>query len=178
MTGSESLIPLSDYARESRLRLTPSLRCAESTARANKRMSTKKRFDRYLYRKYDEQAKQAARALLSRSGFVVVDNPDKYAADLIAQKGDEPSFFVEVEVKDVWKGDTFPYDSLQIPERKKKFAVHRTVFMIWNSEINHCASFWSDSVWGSELKVIPNKRGPEGEKFFQIPLSKIKFSKL
>jgi len=141
-------------------------------------VAVKKRFDKHLYRKYDEQAKQASRALLSKSGFVVVDNPDVYAADLIAQRGEEPSFFVEVEVKDVWKGDTFPYDSLQIPERKKKFVINKTVFMIWNSELNQCASFWSDSVWGSELKVIPNKRGPEGEKFFQIPLTKVKFSKL
>ena len=141
-------------------------------------MSVKKKFDKYLHQKYDDRAKTASKALLKAKGYDVVDNPNPYAEDLIAQKGSDAPFFVEVEIKDLWKGSEFPFQTVQLPERKKKFAVNKTVFMIWNSETTHCACFSSDAIWGVALKEVPNKKGPEGERLFQIPLSKIKFRKL
>ena len=82
-------------------------------------MGVRKKFDKELYDIYDSVSKEAARDALQKKGYTVCDNIDKYAQDLVAEK-DGKMFLVETEVKNVWKGPEFPYDTVQLPERKKK----------------------------------------------------------
>jgi len=136
-------------------------------------MGVRKPFDKDLYEKYDEAAKEAAKDALRKKGYVVFDNPDKYAQDLIAEK-DGKQFLVETEVKILrnWDGMNFPYDTVQLPERKKKFFKKRTLFFIWNKELSHAVTFWSDDVKDIEPVEVPNKYRYKGELFFQIPIGK------
>ena len=134
----------------------------------------RKTFNKSLYAKYDEQAKQATWKALESRGYSVANNPNKYAQDLLANKGDK-SFCVECEVKAVWKGENFPYGSVQLPERKKKFFDKPTLFFIWNNNLTRAVLFWDHHVTDLEPVEVPNKYLDREEKFFQIPLSRVKF---
>ena len=46
-------------------------------------------------------------------------NPDTYGIDLIVDN----TFYCEVEVKHNWKGKDFPFSTLQLSDRKRKFAI-------------------------------------------------------
>lgn len=140
-------------------------------------MGVRKKFDKDLYDIYDSVAKEAARDALQKKGYTVCDNIDKYAQDLVAEK-DGKMFLVETEVKNVWKGPEFPYDTVQLPERKKKFFKERTLFFIWNAELTHAIVFWSDDVKDLEPVEVPNKYRYKGEYFFQIPVGKNELARL
>ena len=140
-------------------------------------MGVRKKFDKDLYDTYDSIAKEAAKDALQKKGYTVCDNTDKYAQDLVAEKEGE-MFLVETEVKNVWKGPEFPYDTVQLPERKKKFFKERTLFFIWNAELTHAIVFWSDDVKHLEPVEVPNKYRYKGEYFFQIPVGENELARL
>ncbi len=140
-------------------------------------MGVRKKFDKDLYDTYDSIAKEAAKDALQKKGYTVCDNTDKYAQDLVAEKDGE-MFLVETEVKNVWKGPEFPYDTVQLPERKKKFFKERTLFFIWNAELTHAIVFWSDDVKDLEPVEVPNKYRYKGEYFFQIPVGENELARL
>ena len=138
----------------------------------------RKEFSKQLYKKYDDLARAATKEHLKKErGYNTVDHHDKYAQDLIASKPDEwgvhlsEPFCVECEVKAVWSGAKFPYDTVQLPERKKKFFNKLTLFYIWNKELTHAVTFWSEKVKHLTTVEVKNKYVKEGERFFQIPLS-------
>ena len=139
-------------------------------------MSARKPFDKKLYEKYDKLARIATKAHLKKKGFTAVDHHDKYAQDLIASKTDEwgvnysDPFCVECEVKIVWSGPNFPYDTVQLPQRKKKFFKELTLFYIWNKELTHAVMFWSQKVKHLKPVEVKNKYVGRGEYFYQIPL--------
>ena len=57
----------------------------------------KKRFDRDLYKLYDELAKDATRLYNQKIGNPLTDNPNRYKQDLMCD-----DYMVECEVKLVW----------------------------------------------------------------------------
>ena len=77
-----------------------------------------KRFDLDMFDLTDSPAREATKQYLSRKGYTAIDNPDKYCADLII----EDLCYIECECKLVWKGSRFPWPSVHLPQRKKKFA--------------------------------------------------------
>ena len=130
-----------------------------------------KKFDKALYKKYDESAKDRTKKFLRSRGYEVKDHPNKYAQDLVATK-DESEFLVECEVKLVWDKPKLPFDTIQLPERKKKFFKKRTVFFIWNKALDDAIYFWSDHVKHIKPIEVKNKFVKSGELFYQIPLDK------
>lgn len=130
----------------------------------------RKRFDRKLYEECDQRARDATTTYLVSIGYDVKPHPDRYAQDLVATK-DGSSHMVECEMKLVWNGDNFPYPTLQLPERKKKFFTPPTQFFIWNSDALHALSFWSRDIENLEPVEVPNKYVYSGEMFFQIPIA-------
>ncbi len=137
----------------------------------------KKRFDKALYDKYDKAARQRTQLHLERKGYKVREHPDHYAQDLIATKGGK-DLLVECEVKVVWDTDKFPYDTVQLPERKKKFFVEPTLFYIWNNKLNKAITFFSEDVKHLTPVEVPNKYVCKGEYFFQIPMDLTKTIKV
>ena len=96
--------------------------------------STRKVFSKSLFDETDTSARAAAKLYWQSLGHTVEDHPDRYAVDLIVDTGTE-TFYCEVEIKKVWSGTTFKYDTLQIPERKSKFAKldKPAYFMVFNN---------------------------------------------
>ena len=136
-------------------------------------MTVKKRFDKSLYKMYDELAKDATKLYNEGLGQTLTDNPDRYRQDLVAD-----SHLVECEVKLVWDTDEFPYDTVQLPQRKAKFFDKLTKFYIWNKSLTRAATFWSDDIKDLEPVEVPNKYVYKGEYFFQIPLDMVEFVEL
>lgn len=134
-------------------------------------MTARKRFDRELYQQYDQRARETTTKYLTTLGYLVEDHPDRYAQDLIVYSApDKIEYLAECEVKLVWQGDMFPYDTVQLPERKGKFFDELTRFFIWNKELTHAMTFFSATIAELDPVEVPNKYVHSGEFFYQIPL--------
>ena len=137
-------------------------------------MGAKKQFDRSLYEQYDQKARQATMAYLKQTGMDVCEHPDRYAQDLIAFAPlDDCEYHVECEVKIVWKGQEFPYDSVQLPQRKQKFFDGKTKFFIWNKDLDTAVTFWDTDIDDLVPVEVPNKYIAKGEYFYQIPMERV-----
>jgi hypothetical protein len=134
----------------------------------------RKRFDRELFNETDGTARDSAKKYWTSLGHTVEDHPDRYAVDLIVTAGTEV-FYCEVEIKKVWKGAEFKYDTLQIPERKSKFAKldKPAYFMIFNNERSHAFICSHTDLLDSPVVEVPNKYVYKGEMFFQVPITKL-----
>ena len=126
-----------------------------------------------MYNLYDELAKDATKLYSEGQGQTLTDKPDKYRQDLVAD-----DHLVECEVKIVWDSEEFPYDTVQLPQRKQKFFDKTTRFFIWNKSLTKAATFWSDDIKDLEPVEVPNKYVYKGEYFFQIPLDLVEFVSL
>jgi len=127
----------------------------------------RKKFNNKLYEQNDNKARVSAKKYWNSIGIKVTDNPDKYGPDLLFDDGS----FLEVEVKHTWLDD-FPFATVQLPERKEKFAKLSCKFMIFNKTLTKAFLIDSDIVLESDKKKIKNRYMPEGEFFFQIPVDK------
>lgn len=136
--------------------------------------STRKVFSKSLFDETDTSARAAAKLYWQSLGYTVDDHPDRYAVDLIVDTGTE-TFYCEVEIKKVWSGTTFKYDTLQIPERKSKFAKldKPAYFMVFNNEVTHAFLCPSSILLSSPVVEVPNKYVYKGEMFFQVPINLI-----
>ncbi len=137
-----------------------------------------KEFSQDLFDSNDSRARTRVLTYLrENTGLHVVENLDKYGPDLVAFRGFQPSYYIEVEVKHVWKDPTkFPYDTVQLPQRKEKYSKLKLPVQFWLLNTTLEAAI---IIEGSELsKVSPvevrNKYISEGEMFFQIPTSDCK----
>ena len=136
--------------------------------------SPRKRFDKNLYDSNDSTARTAGKIYWRSFSYQAEDNPDRYGADLIVNTGWEV-FYSEVEIKRVWSGPLFKYDTLQIPERKRKFTVldMPCMFLVLNNEQTHAFVCSSDLLSKSPVVEVPNKYVYKGEMFFQVPVSEL-----
>lgn len=143
---------------------------------------TRKRFDRQLYEANDKLAKENVLKLFNkmRKKYDVVDNPKKRGVDLFVERHGEHTFNIECEIKRVWKDQKFPYDSIQFPQRKKKFAEldKPTLFVMFNNDQSAFVAVTSNDLLSSPLAEVPNKYVYKGEMFFQVPLEKAVFNNL
>jgi len=137
-------------------------------------MTARKGFDRELFLKYDGAAKEATLAFLGGDAREYTEN--RYAQDITYTDTVGRQRFAECEVKRVWKGWDFPYDSVQLPERKKKFFDKPTLFFIWNEDCTRAAMFWSYNIEDLEPVEVSNRYIRKGEYFYQIPLDRVSFT--
>jgi len=130
-----------------------------------------KRFDLDMFDLTDRPAREATKQYLSRKGYTAIDNPDKYCADLII----EDLCYIECECKLVWKGSRFPWPSVHLPQRKKKFAkLEMPVrFYIWNKEYSHAMRILGEQLTDDKLIEVPNRMIAKGEYFYDIPTNEI-----
>lgn len=127
-------------------------------------------FSPEAFNRADALARETTTKYLEGKGYSVHPHPNMYAQDLVAVK-DGKTFLVECEQKSLWKGRRFPFQSVQLPERKKKFFAEKTLFFIWNNEWDSAMVFWSHHIKDLEPVEVPNRRIAKGEYFYQIPLT-------
>ena len=129
-------------------------------------------FQQDVFDKYDDPAREMAKRFWERIGYEATDNPDKYGTDLLVT-GKGKTFTCEVEVKSVWHGVTFHFDSLHIPVRKAKFLNKSVKFMIFNNSLTHAAIVGHNAVVNAPIIEVPNIHIAKGERFFDIAKSEI-----
>jgi hypothetical protein len=135
----------------------------------------KKRFDRDLFSENDTLARAAGKRYWESQGYTVEDNPDRYGPDLLVTTHDTERFYSEVEIKKVWSGKEFAYDTLQIPGRKKKFLLleRPCFFIVFNNEQTHGFLCTHSELAAAPLVEVSNKYVRAGELFYQVPISKL-----
>lgn len=135
----------------------------------------KKPFDRSLYAENDSLARAAGKRYWHSQGYTVEDNGDRYGPDLIVTTHENEKFYCEVEIKKVWSGKDFAYDTLQIPERKKKFLLleRPCIFIVFNNKQTYGFLCTHSELAASPLVEVSNKYVRAGELFYQVPINKL-----
>ncbi len=139
----------------------------------------KKKFSQELFNENDVACRNAAEGVKQELGIdKLEDNPNVYGVDLIGSLDGEFVSYVEVERKLVWEGKDFPYQTVNLPGRKKKFVdlILPTQFVIFNKDYSYAIIIHRDVVAASPTKFISTIYS-QGEKFFDIPLSACKIVK-
>lgn len=140
----------------------------------------RKKFDKDLHAKHDKSAKEVAIKLLKKLGVKAVEPPRKTDVDLHVYQGEDHIYNVEVEVKNVWSGHDFPYESVQFPHRKEKYAKldKPTIFLMFNKQLDCYLAVTGKDLLASPVAMVRNKYVKFGENFFQVPLDKVAFDDL
>ena len=136
-----------------------------------------KRFDAELFASNDERARAAVCNYLNSEGVYAGPADDKFGPDLAVYVGYKHKYFIECEIKLVWKPeqDQFPWDTIQIPERKLKYIQGTTKdveFWILRSDCRMAVVIPDAAVSSSPLVEVPNKFNKSGELFMQVPIEK------
>ena len=129
----------------------------------------RKQFSEAFHGKHDKPARIRTMEYMLVKGYEIWENPNIYGQDLIAE-GSKGKFYVECEVKTVWDTDKFPFDTVQLPERKSKFFTSPTLFFIWNKMLTTALLFKSNDIKDLTPVEVSNKYITSGEFFYQIPL--------
>ncbi len=129
-----------------------------------------KRFDQNLYDQYDQFGRDRVIMYYRSLGIELKNNPDQYGVDLIAYEDGEKIGYVEVEVRASWKSHEFPFDSLHVPERKKKLLANDLHTVLVSVNCYGTQAFICDYriVLASPLLESPNRYINKGERFYKV----------
>lgn len=157
---------------------------------------TRKPFDEKLFAENDARARAAVMAALNQDGIYAQPNPDKYGPDLEVYVGFKHKYYIECEIKRVWKSEynVFPWSTVQVPERKLKFARLGNITPSGRFPPAHTwkeCEYWilredcqiaviiPESILSlSKLVEVPNSQIASGEKFFQVDINQCIVRKL
>jgi hypothetical protein len=117
--------------------------------------------------------------MMARLGFDIDNSEDQYAPD-IEIRGNDGAIVahIEVEVKHAWDYGVFPFDTIQLPERRKKSADIGCRFAMLNRHHTRMAYILPHVLLQSPLVEVANKYVKSGEMFYQVPTSEAIFYQL
>lgn len=139
-----------------------------------------KRFDKKLFNQNDPKSRNVVKEYFKKHDVVLKDNDDKYGVDLISE---DESVKFEIERRLVWDKKDFPYDDINLPERKAKFFLENNVsYIIISKNYSHIGiilgcdikKYLNDDC----LKESRNKFVKSGELFYKLPKTEFKWIKL
>lgn len=140
----------------------------------------KKAFDARLHSRNDPKTRKLVKKFFKQFNVILTDHVNKYDVDLITEDG---QIKVEVERRLNWEGEKFPYDTVHVLERKKKFFLNGDTHYCIISKDNNYLGFISARVIqrymvDTLLKNNPNKYVQSGEYVYPIPTAEFEFYKL
>ena len=147
-------------------------------------MGIRKKFSQELYDQYDHKAKKICKEYYKKLNVILMENSDKYGPDLKyysnfdAFEKHEHTGFIECEVKRVWKDYSFPFESVQFPERKARYVYQSDVpvtFFMLNAKCDRALIVDGKDVLKSPMREVKNMYVSKVEWFFQVPLDKVTF---
>lgn len=129
-----------------------------------------KRFDPVAHAQHDRPAKEVVLRFL-RQYYEARINPDIYGPDIVYFV-EKDTWFAEVEVKPGWAAGDFPWHTVHIPERKRKFLAYRqVVFFVLRRDMRLAVAFTADAVERTAMvRCVANITGTPDELFFDVPL--------
>lgn len=147
-----------------------------------KYIMVRKAFDEQLYADNDTLAKATVASAFNRDGLYCRVNDDLYGPDLCVYLGYKHKYFVECEIKRVWAGgETFPWETIQIPHRKEKLINGTTKpveFWVLSADLKWAVIIPEEVIVASPVVEVPNRLVSTGELFYQVPVSQCIIRKL
>jgi hypothetical protein len=139
-----------------------------------------KQFDQKLFNQNDPKSREVVKTYLAANNIPVDDNPDKYGVDLISTDG---SLKIEVERRLVWDYFEFPFNDINLPERKAKFFVENNVaYIIVSKDYSRLGIINGKTIKEyintKNLKENRNRLVDSGELFYKLPKDKFKWVKV
>jgi hypothetical protein len=104
--------------------------------------------------------------------WTVQENPDKYKIDLIIKENENIKFLVEVEHRPIWGNGKFPYHTVHVPFRKKKFVTldFPIMYCIVNKDGTQMLVIGKEKFINNTPIEVPNAKVPVGEYFYDISI--------
>ena len=109
-------------------------------------------------------------------GLTCIENPNKYAVDLVVYRKDEICGYIEVEKRD-WGMKHCPYETIHIAQRKEKLFINNKPTMIFVVTRDFENAYWCDSedVKTASLIEVPNRSVQHDEYFYDVPITKFQY---
>ena len=126
----------------------------------------KRQFNKEAYDECDGKAREAISDFLKNLGFTVEKNEEDYKVDIKALRPEGH----ELEVRTVWEGDKFPFDSIHIPYRKKKVIDSNRYVFFWVLRKDYKKAYVVDGRDVQDTEVKNVKANGIWEKFYDVPL--------
>jgi hypothetical protein len=129
----------------------------------------KKPFSPEQYKQDDKPAKIIVANYVGRRWDKIVIEGEQYGADLRVIENDRIVGYIEIERRHNWVGE-FPFDSVHVPERKKKFfeLEYPTVLFSLRSDLRQALYCKGNEILNSPIEERDNKYC-SGELFFIVP---------
>tara|TARA_R110000824_G_scaffold292235_1_gene480625 strand:+ start:78 stop:530 length:453 start_codon:yes stop_codon:yes gene_type:complete len=136
----------------------------------------RKPFNKQLHDENDPKARQAVMAFANQRGLIIRENSDIYGIDLFISGTSRTGHVyedmpVEVERRECWSGEHFPFTTIHIPERKTKFFKTNILYAIVNKTYNKFMFCYSDNIIKYGTQEVSNKYMTKGEYFYNVPLN-------
>ena len=143
------------------------------SARVSPAYDHRKTFTRELYNRHDNVAKMIGKSLLSQMKYQVINEEEGYGShDFIVSKNDEP-FKVEVEQKNAWINENFPFTSHRVSYRKR--TSQADIFIQVSKSGNYVAMCPMSVVHASPIVRTNTSLGTVNEPFFDVPCSAMRY---
>jgi hypothetical protein len=139
-------------------------------------MSWTKTFEQDLHDKYDAPAKEAVANYLTKLGYEILPNPDKYGVDLLVNHNGIGIGVIEVEVRQ-WS-PVCPFPTIHVPSRKTKFFNGNSLFFALTKNMEHAYWIESKEILKHPMKEVRNVKVAVGELFYDVPTSEFNFVEL
>jgi hypothetical protein len=135
-----------------------------------------KPFDLALY-DADDNAKYQVIEWLKGYGYKVEVNPDTYGIDLIGYNNEGKAITIEVEVKHHWTGPAFPFPTVHVSARKRKFFNPDSYLVMVNHDRTHCLTLNYEALSWGRLITKPTIYTTD-EQFVEVTVDKAKVREL
>ena len=132
----------------------------------------RKPFEKELYDKFDNPAKEALVKILEAKGHEIQNVSENFYADVVSTFEGE-TYFSEAEVKRAWKADwPTSWEEIRIPERKKRLIKKykgNVTFYVFNHNTTQCWEIHGKELTEDHLKKAFGKNIRAGEMFYHYP---------
>ena len=135
-----------------------------------------KPFDLALY-DADDNAKDLVIQWLKGYGYNMLVNADKYGIDLVGFNNKSEPIKVEVEVKHHWTGPAFPFPTVHVSARKRKFFAPDSYLVMVNHDRTHCLTLNYEALSWGRLITKPTIYTTD-EQFVEVTVDKAKVRSL
>jgi len=138
-------------------------------------MNITKKFNQQLHDKYDPPARKAVTDWVKMKwGLECRENPNVFGVDLIVLREGKRVGYIEVEVRN-WAYCHYP--TIHVAHRKEKLFQQDlpTLFFALTQDLTH--AYWCQAKVAKSYPLIEvkNFEVPNGELFFDIPVSQFKY---
>ena len=135
-----------------------------------------KPFDQSLY-DADDNAKELVIQWLKRYGYELEVNSDQYGIDLVGFNNYGRPITIEVEVKHHWTGPAFPFPTVHVSARKRKFMQPGMYLVMVNHDRTHCLTLSYEALSWAKLVTKPTIYTTD-EQFLQVDIDHTKIREL